>query len=116
MLPIFNGLILDVAVIAILLTLIAIGSFKGILHTAINYVLLVLSVLLSFLPILNFVKMPLMQLIASILDLGVVSPEYKLGVYMLYPLFASLILILILYVVLRLIKYLFVMMIEKKRK
>ena len=116
MLPVFNGLILDVALIVILLTILAVGSFKGILHAAINFVLLVFSVLLSFLPLSNLIKTPLMQFLSSNIDLGVATPEHKLGVYMLYPFLASLILTLLFYVVFRLIKYLFVVMIQRKKK
>lgn len=116
MLPVFNGLILDVAVIVILLMIIAIGSFKGILHTAINFLLLSLSVFLSFMSFTNLLKRPIIQLISSIIELGVITPEHKLGAYMLYPLIASLILTILFYVIFRLIKCLIVRLIEKKKK
>ena len=39
MIPQFNSIILDVAVIVVLLAVIALGAFKGIKHVSINFVL-----------------------------------------------------------------------------
>lgn len=115
MIPVFNGLILDVIVIVSLLTIISIGAFKGILHTFIDSMLLALAIFLSFAPFMGVIRAPIVQSLSSLIDVGAVSPELKLGTYMVYPFLASLILTILFYAVFKLIKLVIVKLIERKK-
>ena len=114
MIPLFNAIILDVAVVAILLIVIVIGAVKGILHTFINFVLLAGAFALGFAPFMGIVKTPIIDLLSSKIELGVgVANELKLGIYLLYPFIASLAVSLLIYVLLRLIKLLVFVLIKR---
>lgn len=115
MIPQFNSIILDVAVIVILLAVIALGAFKGIKHVSINFVLFAGSLALAFTSLTNVVKAPILALLSDKIKLGAgVGDEAKLGAYFLYPLMAALILAILVYVVLRLLKCLIVMIAKRK--
>lgn len=114
MLPQFNALVLDVIVIVLLLSLIALGVFKGIKHIAINFVLLIGSIALSFTSVTNVLKVQIVQLLSSNIKLGIgVGDEVKLGIYVAYTFIAALILTILFYVILRLLKYLIVVLIKR---
>ena len=115
MIPQFNSIILDVAVIVILLAVIALGAFKGIKHVSINFVLFMGSLALALTSLTNIVKEPILAILSEKIKLGAgVGDEAKLGAYFLYPLMASLILAVLVYVVLRLLKCLIVMIARRK--
>ncbi len=116
MLPLLNGLVLDVIVIVLLLTVVAIGAFKGIKHVFINFVLLLASLALAFMPFTKVLKLAIIDLISPLVKLNAsVAAEHKLAIYMSYTFLASLLLTLLLYVILRLIKV-FLCYLTKRRK
>lgn len=116
MIPVFNSIVLDVIVVVLLLTIVAIGAFKGVLHTSINFGLFVGSLLLGFTSVTDFIKIQIVKLIDKWIVLGAgVGNEVKLGIYFLYNAIASLVLTIIFYIILRLIKYLILMSIKGKK-
>lgn len=116
MIPQFNSIILDVVVVVLLLTIIAIGAFKGIKHIAINFGLFLVSLALSLTPLTNIIKNTIINLFFHKIELGAgVGDEIKIGVSMSYRLIAALILTLLLYVILRLIKLIIVMMYKRRK-
>lgn len=115
MIPLFNAIILDVAVVAIVLLIIFFGALKGIKHTLINFVLLAGSIALSFTSFLNVVKAPIMNLLSDKIVLGAgVANEIKLGMHMTYNFLASFVLTLLFYLIFRLVKVLICMMIKRR--
>ena len=115
MVPLFDAIILDVAVIALLLIIIVIGAVKGFMHTIVNFVLLAGAVALGFSPFIGFIKNPVTDLLSSKIILGVgVGDEVKLAIYLLYPFMASLIISLGIYLVLRIIKLLICVLVKHR--
>ena len=116
MIPQFNSIVLDVVVVVLMLTIIAIGAFKGIKHIAINFGLLLVSFALSLSSLTNVVKKPIVDLLSSNIVFGAgVGDETKLATALLYNLLAALILAILLYVVLRLIKFIIVMIMKRQK-
>ena len=56
MIPQFNAVILDIAVVLVLLAITAFGVLKGVKHASINFLLLAGSAVLSFTSIVSFLK------------------------------------------------------------
>lgn len=115
MLPLLNGIVLDVIVIAALLSVIFLGAFKGIKHISINFVLFMVSLAVSLMSFTNVLKVALVEFISPYIKLNVsVALEHKLALYMLYMFFASIVLTILLYVILRLIKLLICFLVKKR--
>lgn len=117
MLAQFNAIVLDVILIVALLSLIAIGVFKGVKHTLLNIGLLVLSLVISFMPFTNIIKQYMAGLLGNIINIGnnvSYSAEHKIVMASLYMFMASLILTLLIYVIARLVKLLIIKVYRKK--
>lgn len=117
MLPQFNAIVLDVIMVVALLSLIAIGVFKGVKHTLINIGLLIVSLVLGFMPFTNVVKVYIAQLLAKIINIGnnvSYSAEGKIAMSSLYMFMAALILSLLVYVIARLVKLIIIRVYRKK--
>lgn len=114
MIPQFNAIVLDVIVIVMLLSIVALGAFKGIKHISIDFTLLAGSIALSFSSLTKPLKSYIIELLAPNIKLGAgISNEVKLGVNFLYLAMASLVLTVLVYILLRLIKYLVFMLLKK---
>lgn len=117
MLPQFNAIVLDVVMVVALLSLIAIGVFKGVKHTLINIGLLVVSLVLGFMPFTNVIKVYIAELLGKMINIGnnvSYSAEAKIAMSSLYMFMAALIFSLLLYVIARLVKLLIVRLYRKK--
>lgn len=116
MIPQFNSIILDVVVVVLLLSVIALGAFKGIKHIAINFALFIGSLALSLTSLTNVIKSTITSLLASKINFGAgVADEVKVGMALLYNLIAALLLAILFYVILRLLKAIICFVIKRKK-
>ena len=115
MIPQFNAIILDIVVVLVLLTITAFGVLKGIKHASSNFLLLGGAFVISFSSITNFLKVAIIDILSEYVKLGAgVSDNVKLGIYLSYMFFASLLLMLLVYGILRLLKYFIALAIRKR--
>ena len=117
MLAELNPIVVDVVVSVLFLSLFAIGIFKGFKHAVLNFILLLGSIALSFSSLLNIVKDYLVDFLIDKISLGAgVADEIKLGLLFSYKFITSVALAIIIYVILRLFKYLIHLILKRKAR
>ena len=106
MIPQFNFIILDIIVVLVLILFAVFGSLKGIKQVLIDLVLFIGSALLSFSSLTNFIKLPIINLAFSTMPLGAgANDTTKLALSISYFFIASLIFMLLIYLLAITIKY-----------
>ena len=114
MIPQFNFIILDVAVVLLFISMAVFGALKGIKHVVIDLVLLIGSALLSFSSLTNFLKLSIIDILFSTMPLGAgASDMSKLALSISYLLIASLILTILIYLALIGVKMIIRLIIRK---
>lgn len=115
MIPQFNSIVLDVIVVLLLAVIAVFGALKGIKHVSLNFLLLAGSIALAFSPLTDIIKLFVIDLLSKYIQLGAgVSDAARFGVYFSYKFFSALVLTLVLYLLLRLFKYLIVVLVRKR--